>query len=134
MFMSSVVYFENKKYISAKDAASLTSYTSDYIGQLCRNNHVDSKKIGRTWYVSEESILNYKNTPTNFDFSQNLKSHKNEESLLEKPSQTLASTSLHSAHKTLLSHSFNFFKYASVTGFSVLLLLGTFSIGKVVAD
>src|ERR1035437_7251188 len=59
--MSSDLFFENKKYISAKDAAHLTSYTSDYVGQLCRANKVESKKIGRTWYVSEESILNHKN-------------------------------------------------------------------------
>ena len=58
--MSSDLYLGNKKFISAKDAASLTSYTSDYVGQLCRLQKVESKKIGRTWYVREDSILRHK--------------------------------------------------------------------------
>ncbi|HEY0220779.1 MAG TPA: helix-turn-helix domain-containing protein, partial [Candidatus Paceibacterota bacterium] len=71
--MGSDLFFENKKYISAKDAAALTSYSKDYVGQLCRAGKVEAKRIGHTWYVSEDSILAYKSTPTTFDFSQNLK-------------------------------------------------------------
>jgi hypothetical protein len=71
--MGSDLFFENKKYIPAKDAAALTGYSKDYVGQLCRGNKVLSKRIGHTWYVCEESILNYKSTPTAFDYSQNLK-------------------------------------------------------------
>ena len=64
--MSSGLFFDNKKYISAKEASLLISYSKDYIGQLCRADKVDCKQIGRIWYVSEESILNYKNFPTTF--------------------------------------------------------------------
>ncbi|MDQ5949331.1 MAG: trimeric autotransporter adhesin, partial [Patescibacteria group bacterium] len=64
--MSSGLFFDNKKYISAKEASLLTSYSKDYIGQLCRADKIDCKQIGRIWYVSEESILNYKNFPTTF--------------------------------------------------------------------
>ena len=71
--MGSDLFFENKKYIPAKDAASLTGYSKDYIGQLCRGNKVLAKRIGHTWYVSEESIIEYKNTPTDFDFARNLR-------------------------------------------------------------
>jgi hypothetical protein len=62
--MSSALFFENKKYISAKDASALTGYSQDYVGQLSRGNKVDSKKIGKVWYVNEESILNYKKLPS----------------------------------------------------------------------
>ncbi|MFZ2522898.1 MAG: helix-turn-helix domain-containing protein, partial [Minisyncoccia bacterium] len=71
--MGSDLFFENKKYISAKDAAKLTGYSKDYVGQLCRGNKIEAKRIGHTWYVSEDSILKYKTTPTTFDFAQNLK-------------------------------------------------------------
>ncbi|TSC70535.1 MAG: hypothetical protein CEO12_256, partial [Parcubacteria group bacterium Gr01-1014_46] len=77
--MVSDIFFENKKYISVKDAANLTGYSKDYIGQLCRSNKILSKRVGRVWYVEEESLLNYKNTPTTFDFSKNLYSKKDEQ-------------------------------------------------------
>ncbi len=70
--MNSDLFFENKKYIPAKDASRLTGYSKDYIGQLCRGGKVLSKKIGATWYVGEESLLEYKNTPSSFDFAKNL--------------------------------------------------------------
>src|SRR3989344_6243485 len=59
--MNSGLVFDNKKYISAKEAASLTGYSQDYIGQLSRGNKIDSKRIGRVWYVCEDSLLRYKN-------------------------------------------------------------------------
>ena len=74
--MVSEIFFENKKYFSVKDASSLTGYSKDYIGQLCRSNKIISRRIGRVWYVEEDSLLNYKNTPTTFDFSKNLYSKK----------------------------------------------------------
>ena len=58
--MGSEIFFDNKKYISAKEAGRLTKYSQDYIGQLCRQRKVDSRRVGRIWYISEESMLNYK--------------------------------------------------------------------------
>ncbi|MEK7642394.1 MAG: hypothetical protein AAB392_01225, partial [Patescibacteria group bacterium] len=49
-----------KKYISARNAASLTGYASDYIGQLCRGKKISAKLVGRNWYVCEEEILRHK--------------------------------------------------------------------------
>ena len=69
--MVSELFFDNKKYITVKDAARLTAYSKDYVGQLCRHNKVDSRRVGHTWYVGEESLLAYKSTPTTFDFSKN---------------------------------------------------------------
>ncbi|MDP3784669.1 MAG: hypothetical protein Q8R12_01160, partial [bacterium] len=51
----------DEKYISSKQAAKMTGYSSDYVGQLCRLGKVRSKRIGRDWMISERSILNYKN-------------------------------------------------------------------------
>lgn len=57
--MGEGIFFNGKKFISTQQAARLTGYTSDYVGQLCRAGKVDSKMVGRSWYVSEESILLY---------------------------------------------------------------------------
>ncbi len=62
--MNSAIFFDNRKYISAKDASTLTGYSKDYIGQLCRGNKVDCKRIGKIWYVEENSLLNYINLPS----------------------------------------------------------------------
>ncbi len=35
-------------------------YTKDYVGQLCRSGKVDCQFVGRSWYVSEESLLRHK--------------------------------------------------------------------------
>jgi hypothetical protein len=77
--MVSDIFFENKKYFSVKDASALTGYSKDYIGQLCRSNKIVSRRVGRVWYVEEESLLVYKNTPTTFDFARNLYSNKTTE-------------------------------------------------------
>jgi hypothetical protein len=50
----------DKKYISAKRVHELYGYTSDYVGQLCRAGKLDSKMLGRSWFVNEDSIINYK--------------------------------------------------------------------------
>jgi hypothetical protein len=57
--MGSELFFENKKYIPVRDASALTGYSKDYIGQLCRANKIDARRIGKIWYVSEVSILSY---------------------------------------------------------------------------
>ncbi|PCI28012.1 hypothetical protein COB55_04685, partial [Candidatus Wolfebacteria bacterium] len=45
-----------KRYISSKRAAQITSYTSDYIGQLCRAGKLECTRVGRSWFVSEDSM------------------------------------------------------------------------------
>ena len=47
---------DGKNYISAKRAAKENSYTPDYIGQLIRASKLIGKKVGRSWYVEEESL------------------------------------------------------------------------------
>ncbi|NLE07597.1 MAG: hypothetical protein GX627_03240, partial [Parcubacteria group bacterium] len=58
--MNKAIYFKGKKFISTSEASKLTGYTGDYIGQLCRAKKVSSKLMGRSWYVCENEILEYK--------------------------------------------------------------------------
>ncbi|MDP2676715.1 MAG: hypothetical protein Q8O83_03465, partial [bacterium] len=54
------VIIENKKYIPLRAAAKLTGYAKDYLGQLSRGGHIEARRLGRAWFVSEESVLAYK--------------------------------------------------------------------------
>jgi predicted urease superfamily metal-dependent hydrolase len=49
-----------KTFIKANKIARELGYTADYIGQLCRAGKVEAQLVGRTWYVSEESIRAHK--------------------------------------------------------------------------
>ncbi len=59
--MDSEFIFEGKKYISASRASKITGYNSDYIGQLCRKNCLDCRRVGRVWFVCEESLRSHEN-------------------------------------------------------------------------
>jgi hypothetical protein len=50
---------EGKRYLSARRAAQISDYTQDYIGQLCRGKELTAKKIGRSWFVSEDSLMDH---------------------------------------------------------------------------
>jgi len=54
------ILIEEKKYISSKQAAKMTGYAKDYIGQLCREGRVPARLIGRSWYVLEAAIQDHK--------------------------------------------------------------------------
>lgn len=54
---------EGKEFISTKRAAEITGYAKDYIGQLCREGRVDSRLIGRNWYILESSIREHRYGP-----------------------------------------------------------------------
>lgn len=52
--------FDGKTYISSKQAAKLTGYTKDYIGQLCRSEKLPSRMVGRNRYVEKEALPEHK--------------------------------------------------------------------------
>lgn len=58
--MKDSLILEGKIYISARRAAKLVNYAQDYIGQLCRNGKLDCKMVGRSWFVTEESLLSHR--------------------------------------------------------------------------
>ena len=49
-----------KKYVSSKQAAKVTGYAKDYIGQLCREGRVPARLVGRSWYVLESAIHDHR--------------------------------------------------------------------------
>lgn len=50
----------DKKYLSSKQAAKVTGYAKDYIGQLCREGRVPARLVGRSWYVLESAIRDHR--------------------------------------------------------------------------
>jgi hypothetical protein len=48
-----------KRYISTRRAAREHGYHSDYMGQLIRGKKVAGQKVGRAWYIDEESLNAY---------------------------------------------------------------------------
>src|SRR3989344_926647 len=52
---------EGVRYLSTRRAGKEHKYHSDYIGQLIRGGKVVGKKVGRSWYVEEESLNAYLN-------------------------------------------------------------------------
>jgi hypothetical protein len=58
--MKDALILQGKKFISAKRAAIIFGYTSDYVGQLCREGRIECTMVGRSWFVSEDSVLKHK--------------------------------------------------------------------------
>lgn len=54
------ISLKGENYVKASILARKYGYTSDYVGQLCRSGQVTATLIGRTWYVTEESLLRHK--------------------------------------------------------------------------
>jgi len=54
------ITIDSKKYVKATDIARELGYTADYVGQLSRARKVDAQLVGRSWYVSEDSIREHK--------------------------------------------------------------------------
>ena len=57
--MNNELYFSGKKFISAKRASEISGYTADYIGQLCRLKKLENRRIGKAWFVAENSLLEH---------------------------------------------------------------------------
>ncbi len=58
--MSETIIVDGKKFIISKQAAKLSGYTRDYIGQLCRMGKIEGRVVQRVLYVSEDSLTKYK--------------------------------------------------------------------------
>ncbi len=54
------ILLEGETYTKASILAKRFRYTSDYIGQLCRSGKVVCHMVGRTWYVTESSLLEHR--------------------------------------------------------------------------
>lgn len=61
--MSDTITVDEKTYVTSKKAATMTSYTQDYIGQLARSGLIEAQRVGGLWYVNIESLQSYKSAP-----------------------------------------------------------------------
>lgn len=75
--MKDSLILEGKVYISARRAAKIINYAQDYIGQLCRANKLDCKMVGRSWFVTEESLLAHRESAIDSMHEKVSKSVKN---------------------------------------------------------
>ncbi len=58
--MSDEITVAGEKYISSKRAAHESTYTQDYIGQLARAGAIKANRVGGLWYVSLDSLTDYR--------------------------------------------------------------------------
>lgn len=80
---------DGKTYLSSKKAAKVTGYAKDYIGQLCREGRVDSKLVGRSWYVYEPSIREHRfNDERSKAKKKQANTGDNSPALVEKPEES----------------------------------------------
>ncbi len=56
------IVVEGNTYTKATALAKQFRYTTDYIGQLCRAGKVECQLVGRSWYVTERSLLAHKDS------------------------------------------------------------------------
>ena len=56
------LFVGDEKLISTPRAAELTSYSKDYIGQLCREEKIECRRVSGNWYVDESSLKRYQET------------------------------------------------------------------------
>jgi hypothetical protein len=54
--MQDELFFEGVRYISASQAASLAEITRDHVGRLCKSGKIIGRKVGRSWYIAENSL------------------------------------------------------------------------------
>ena len=58
-----MIQINDETYITTNQAASLTGYDPGHIQKLAANGAIKAQKIGRSWAISKQSILNYVNKP-----------------------------------------------------------------------
>ncbi|MEN9614018.1 MAG: hypothetical protein RLZZ347_325 [Candidatus Parcubacteria bacterium] len=58
--MQSSLVLNGKTYISARRGAEIAGYSGDYVGQLCRAGKIDAEMVGKSWFVSESSLVSHK--------------------------------------------------------------------------
>src|SRR3989344_1551451 len=57
--MTDEIFFNGIRYLSATQAAQNSGLNPDYVAQLCRGNKIHGRRIGRNWYVSDESLSSF---------------------------------------------------------------------------
>ncbi len=55
-----IINIAGKGFVTSSRAAQLSQYSQDYIGQLCRNDNIECKRVSGEWQVNLRSLLAYK--------------------------------------------------------------------------
>ena len=58
--MAQEIEIDGVSYVSSKRAAHISGYAQDYIGQLCRAGLIQAQRIGGLWYLTLDSLYQYK--------------------------------------------------------------------------
>src|SRR3990167_1108828 len=58
--MASELIFYGRKFLPSGEASRVSGYSTDYIGQLCRGEKLVCRRVGRSWFVEEKSLLAYR--------------------------------------------------------------------------
>src|SRR3989338_1143413 len=57
--MSDEIFFDGVRYISASHAAEYSDFTRDYVARLCRDGKVRGRRVGKNWYVDNNSLSDF---------------------------------------------------------------------------
>ncbi|MHB1086757.1 MAG: helix-turn-helix domain-containing protein, partial [Minisyncoccota bacterium] len=57
--MSDEIFFDGQRFISAAEASSTADLSRDYVARLCRDGKVKGRRIGKNWYVHEDSLKQF---------------------------------------------------------------------------
>ncbi len=57
--MSKHLTFNNQIYFSSQEAGKTAGYTSDYVAKLCREGNLTCERVGRSWFVEENSLKEF---------------------------------------------------------------------------
>ncbi len=74
--------------ISLAQAARLSGYHQDYLGQLCRAGKLQATKMGRTWFTTERSVRDFLSSlqgDARFDFFEPEQEPRQEEEVKVQP-------------------------------------------------
>ena len=75
--MGSGIYLDGQKYVSSKDACTISGYTSEQIEKLCSQGELRSKRVGSGCFVEERSLSEYLNELSHFnDDKKNFRKEK----------------------------------------------------------
>ncbi len=81
--MKDTLILEGKTYISARRASKVISYAQDYIGQLCRAGKLDCRMVGRSWFVTEASLIAHRDATLDVNLEKVSTTSKNTESAID---------------------------------------------------
>lgn len=56
--------------ISTTKASELSGYSKDYIGQLCREDKIECRRVSGHWYVNEDGLKRYQENGTEEDVKE----------------------------------------------------------------